>query len=183
MVDGSPPPARPEKPFAFRATLYTVGFLVFILGIVPSIFHLLGEAPFRRLALSREVAAFWEDFRRLVGIALFASGLAAYLACSAWLIFFGRGPHVEFDPPKAFVASGPYRWVRNPVVICLFIAAAGEALYLASPGIALFILLGAGFAHYQVTRIEEPRLRRRFGQPYEDYCRTVPRWIPRPPAG
>jgi protein-S-isoprenylcysteine O-methyltransferase Ste14 len=28
---------------------------------------------------------------------------------------------------------------------------------------------------------EEPTLRRRFGETYGEYLRTVPRWIPQPP--
>jgi len=35
-------------------------------------------------------------------------------------------------------------------------------------GIALFVQL-----------YEEPTLRRMFGAQYEEYCRNVPRWIPR----
>ena len=96
-------------------------------------------------------------------------------------MFFGRGPHVEFDPPKVFVATGPYRWVRNPVAISLIVTAAGEAIYFSSLGLAVFVALGMAFAHYQATRIEEPRLRGRFGETYEEYCRKVPRWLPRPP--
>ena len=102
-------------------------------------------------------------------------------ACSTWLIFYGRGPHVEFDPPKVFVATGPYRWVRNPVVITLLTAVLGEAIFSGSIGIFALLAVGLPLAHYQVTRIEEPRLRGRFGQSYLDYCGSVPRWIPRFP--
>ena len=50
-------------------------------------------------------------------------------------------------------------------------------------GFFLFLLLlGLPLAHYQVARVEEPRLRQRFGQSYADYCAMVPRWLPRPPA-
>ena len=183
MVDASPtPPSPPEKPFGLRALGYTLGFLVFILGIVPSLFHLGVEALHSdQLDLSDEIRAFWTSFQDLVGIAIFAAGFAAYLFCSAWLIFHGRGPHVEFDPPKVFVATGPYRWVRNPVVICLLTAVFGEAIYLGSIGILLLVLLGLPLAHLQVTKMEEPRLTKRFGQSYLDYCKRVPRWLPRPP--
>lgn len=171
-----------ERPFALRSTLYTAGFLVVILGVVPSVFHLAGKMPFRPSAWWTEAAWFWLEFRQLVGIAIFAIGLAMYLACSAWLIYFGRGPHVEFDPPRHFVATGPYRWMRNPVAASLIVTVAGQALYLGSVGIGVLVLLGLPIAHLQVKLLEEPKLRKRFGESYEQYCRTVPRWLPRPPA-
>jgi protein-S-isoprenylcysteine O-methyltransferase Ste14 len=34
-------------------------------------------------------------------------------------------------------------------------------------------------AHVSVVHVEEPELRRRSGPTYEEYCRAVPRWIPR----
>ena len=73
--------------------------------------------------------------------------------------------------------------MRNPVVITLILAVVGATIYLNLFGIAALVLVGMGFAHYQVTRIEEPRLRERFGQSYVDYCQQVPRWLPRPPRG
>jgi protein-S-isoprenylcysteine O-methyltransferase Ste14 len=33
--------------------------------------------------------------------------------------------------------------------------------------------------HGMVVRLEEPALRKRLGSAYEEYCRRVPRWIPR----
>src|SRR5207249_11876749 len=115
-----------------------------------------------------------QGFRSLCGVGIFAIGLAAYLFCSFWLIFHGKGPHVEFDPPRVFVATGPYRWVRNPVVLALLTTVLGEALFLPSWGILILFLLGLPIAHYQVTRIEEPRLRQRFGESYSQYCASVP---------
>ena len=116
--------------------------------------------------------------QQVVGGFVFAAGFLGYTLCSIWLVAVGRGPFVEFDPPKHFVATGPYRLSRNPIVICLIAAVAGEAIFFGSPGILLFVFLGLAFAWYQVTRIEEPRLRTRFGPSYADYCRRVPRWIP-----
>lgn len=170
-------------PFALRGALYTIGFLVFILGIVPSAFHLAADGTLFGNDAAEGIRRFWEAFRRLVGLAVFSIGLAAYLGCAAWLMYFGRGPHVEFDPPKVFVASGPYRWVRNPVVLTLMVTVLGEAIYFGSLGIFLLLLIGMPLAHLQVTKIEEPRLRTRFGDSYRDYCGRVPRWLPRPPFG
>ncbi len=171
----------PEKPFAMKAALYTAAFLLFILGLLPSLFHVLGELPFGKTTFWQEAANFWRSLRTLFGGAVFAIGLAAYLFCSGWLIAIGKGPHVEFDPPKVFVASGPYRWVRNPVVITLLMTVLGEAIYLNSLGILVLLLLGLPLAHYQVTKVEEPLLKKRFGQSYIDYCVRVNRWLPRPP--
>lgn len=188
MVEDKPssaPTSSNDRPFALRSTIYTIGFLLVILGVIPSLFHLAGAwltaESDNGIDAAAEIRRFWSALRGLVGLALFSMGLAAYIFCSAWLIFFGKGPHVEFDPPKVFVATGPYRWVRNPVVITLLVTALGEAVYLNSIGIAALVLLGIGFAHWQVTRVEEPRLKARFGESYAAYCRTVNRWIPKPP--
>lgn len=182
----NPPAGDPssviERPFALRGTIYTIGFLLFILGVVPSLFFLAEQALVRGQPLGATIGRFWTGFQTLVGVGVFAIGLATYIYCSVWLIFHGKGPHVEFDPPKIFVATGPYRWVRNPVVITLLTTVLGEAIWFGSVGIALLLAIGLPVAHMQVTRLEEPLLRRRFGQSYEDYCARVPRWIPRPPS-
>jgi protein-S-isoprenylcysteine O-methyltransferase Ste14 len=43
-------------------------------------------------------------------------------------------------------------------------------------------IIGIAF-HLFVVWYEEPTLRRTFGEEYEDYCRRVPRWVPRLRAG
>lgn len=181
MVEPHAVASPAEKPYALRATIYTIGFLAFILGLVPGIFHLIGQWSLHKFFNGFDFDYLWPEGRRLVGISLFFGGLLAYVFCSVWLIVGGRGPHVEFDPPKVFVASGPYRWVRNPVVITLMLVVVGEAIYFASIGIVLLVLIGLPLAHYQVTRIEEPRLKARFGESYEQYLQRVPRWLPHRP--
>jgi protein-S-isoprenylcysteine O-methyltransferase Ste14 len=42
--------------------------------------------------------------------------------------------------------------------------------------VAVLILMA--IFHLRVVRSEEPALRSRFGDIYEEYCRSVPRWIP-----
>jgi protein-S-isoprenylcysteine O-methyltransferase Ste14 len=43
----------------------------------------------------------------------------------------------------------------------------------------VFSFLWIGVVHVLVVKREEPGMRRKFGQSYEDYCRAVPRWLPR----
>lgn len=164
-----------------KAVVFTAGFLLFILGVVPSLFHVLGKLPSSVDAFWLHARAFWESLRTLIGTAVFVIGFGTYLFCSAWLIGLGKGPHVEFDPPKVFVASGPYRWVRNPVVITLMATVLGLAIYLNSIGILILFAIGIPLAQYQVTKIEEPNLRNRFGDSYVEYCKRVNRWIPMRP--
>ena len=58
------------------------------------------------------------------------TGIFAYLAFPFWLIggfeilwcfwdftFKGRGTPLPLDPPKELVATGPYRYVRNPIYV------------------------------------------------------------------
>lgn len=58
---------------------------------------------------------------------------------------------------------------------------AGEALVFGSWPIAAWALLLAIAFHLRVLWYEEPILRRMFGADFDDYCRRVPRWIPRIP--
>ncbi len=166
---------------ALRMVVYTVSFLAFVLGLLPWAFHRLGVAVGAQGAASAAFAAVG-PVSAVAGAVLFAVGLLAYLGCSVWLAAVGRGPFVEFDPPRQFVASGPYRWTRNPVAAALLLTVLGEGLFFGSAGVLTLFLLGLPLAHLQVTRIEEPRLARRFGATYEEYCRNVPRWRPRRPS-
>ena len=69
--------------------------------------------------------------------------------------------------------------VENPGYVAVLGLVTGQALLLGSAQILLYAaILAAGF-HLFVLFYEEPALRRQFGADYEDYCRTVPRWIPR----
>jgi protein-S-isoprenylcysteine O-methyltransferase Ste14 len=118
---------------------------------------------------------------RIPGLVLFGVFFVLYAYCSFVLTTRGKGAYVEFDPPTEFVATGPYRWMRNPVAACLVGMLLGEAIALSSTGVFLLFLGALLPAHLQVVLLEEPLLRKRFGQDYEDYLRRVPRWLPRPP--
>lgn len=163
---------------AGKMVVYFLSFLGAVLIGLPYLFHTLGdrvlpraEHPWLIPGLAQEIA----------GAVLGIGSLIGYTICSFWLVIFGKGPFVEFDPPQEFVATGPYRWVRNPIVLFLLTTVLGEAIYFGSVGILVLFLLGIPFAQFQATHIEEPRLTRRFGESYERYRKRVPRWVPRKP--
>ena len=160
-------------PVRIRMLGYGVSFLAFVLIALPWLAYRIDVyAPGWHIEIG---------WLRIVGAVLFVGFLGMYIFCSYVLSSRGRGPFVEFDPPREFVASGPYRWVRNPVAACLAGSILGLAIALSSTGVFLLFLLGLPLAHMQVVRLEEPLLRKRFGASYEAYVRSVPRWIPRPP--
>ncbi len=112
------------------------------------------------------------------GLILVVLGLALAIACVLTFAFVGRGTPAPFDPPRALVIAGPYRYVRNPMYIGAGTALFGAALRYDSLALAGYALVFLLITHLFVLLYEEPHLRRVFGQAYEDYLRTVHRWIP-----
>jgi protein-S-isoprenylcysteine O-methyltransferase Ste14 len=80
---------------------------------------------------------------------------------------------------QTIVDDGPYRVCRNPLYLGTFAMVLGVALFLKS---AVF---GAGVAFvwflyaWYVVPAEERYMRGRFAAAYDDYCRRVPRWLPK----
>jgi protein-S-isoprenylcysteine O-methyltransferase Ste14 len=104
--------------------------------------------------------------------------LGAALALRSALLLAGRG-RPERGRRPALVLAGPYRRMRNPLLVGLLLTLAGAGLAARSRLLVGAALLGGTAAHAWVTRVEEPRLRARFGAAYAEYLRRVPRWLPR----
>jgi protein-S-isoprenylcysteine O-methyltransferase Ste14 len=115
-------------------------------------------------------------------VAVITGGLLLYFSCQWVFGAVGRGTPGLWDPPRHFVTVGPYRWVRNPIYIGALLIVSGEAWLFLSVDLLLYVAVLAVAFHLLVVGYEEPRLRARFGEAYETYRRTVPRWIPRPPS-
>jgi protein-S-isoprenylcysteine O-methyltransferase Ste14 len=160
-------------PLVARMLFYGIFFLaVVLLGIAGLNYQIDRVWP----ACHVEVGA-W----RWVGAALFVASLSTYVWTAVLLSRRGEGAFAEFDPPSRLVHVGPYRWVRNPISLCVLGMILGEALVLSSTGIFLMFFVSMGIAHLQATCLEEPLLLRRFGHAFADYRAEVPRWVPRRP--
>jgi protein-S-isoprenylcysteine O-methyltransferase Ste14 len=138
-----------------------------------------GWLALRCRALDKHISPGVPSWLMAPGVVLFLAGAALALTTIGFFIFEGRGTPALFDPPKRFVPHGPYRFVRNPMYIGGVSMLLGLSLYLTSTSMAFFALVAFLLIHTFVVFAEEPGLRKRFGQEYEDYCKTVPRWIPR----
>jgi protein-S-isoprenylcysteine O-methyltransferase Ste14 len=112
-------------------------------------------------------------------IAIIAAGLVPALE-SVWrFVAVGRGTLVPVVPTEQLVASGLYRFVRNPMYLGVLTAVAGEALLFETWDMVIYLaVLGLGF-HLFVRLYEEPTLARRYGEQYAVYKRSVRRWLPR----
>jgi len=124
-----------------------------------------------------EAAANW--LLRGVGLLLMAAGLALVVWTVRLFARVGQGTLAPWDPPRHLVVRGPYRHVRNPMITGVAAILLGEAALFGSlPLLAWLALFALANALY-IPLAEEPGLRRRFGAEFDDYCRHVPRWLPR----
>ena len=120
------------------------------------------------------------------------TGIVAWLAFPLWLIgavillwsfwnflIQGRGTPAPIDPPKELVATGFYRYTRNPMYVGVLLVIAGHFLWFGFGNVLIYAAVIFTAFNTFIAYYEEPTLRKKFGAAYEDYCRQVPRWFPR----
>lgn len=116
---------------------------------------------------------------RVVGVLAGTLGALIVSACAVVFVARGRGTPAIFDPPRKFVATGPYKFVRNPMYIGGSVLLIGFGLYRQSPAILLYSVVIILLFHLYVVFIEEPGLESRFGGSYFAYKQSVNRWLPK----
>ena len=79
---------------------------------------------------------------------------------------------------RELAVTGPYAYTRNPLYLGSMLIAAGFAVALLSWPLALLLAAGFAIIYIPVIAGEEQFLRSTFPG-FEDYCRRVPRLIPR----
>jgi protein-S-isoprenylcysteine O-methyltransferase Ste14 len=107
-----------------------------------------------------------------VGAMLFTTSLARFFSD-------GEGTLAPWDPPRQLVVRGPYRYVRNPMISGVSFVLLSEGLLLDSRAHLAWAAIFIAANFIQIPLMEEPMLRERFGPSYDEYCRNVPRLIPR----
>ena len=109
-------------------------------------------------------------------------GLAGILLIVRTALLFadvGQGTPSPFHPPGKLVVKGPFRWMRHPLYAGVLLIAFGEALATVSSKLLIYAVSLTVAIQLLVVIIEEPVLRKRFGDVYDVYCAKVPRWIPK----
>lgn len=119
----------------------------------------------------------------------FAAGSLSAAVCMAlgWFVFLagaamriwatlyigGRKGHRVID-------QGPYSICRNPLYFGTFLITLSIALFTQSAAFGIGLILATAAYLAATLPNEEGRLRQNLGAEYDDYCRRVPRFIPRP---
>ena len=151
-----------------RAVIYAAGFIAFFWWLAVNIQR-----------LDQTIGSDLPGWLEIPGILFMVAGGILGLVCLVVFIVRGRGTAAPFDPPREFVAVGPYKLVRNPMYLGGFGLLSGFSLYLHSLSVLLFTAIVSVILHFFVLYFEEPDLERRFGSSYLDYKKRVNRWIPR----
>ena len=112
-------------------------------------------------------------------------GLLIFMACSTifllslWsIVWLGQGTPWPWDRSTNFVVAGPYRYVRNPMVIAGLGQGVASALILGSYLCLIYVLIGAVIWNFVLRPMEEADLANRFGKLYVGYFQSVSAWIP-----
>jgi len=116
---------------------------------------------------------------RWIGLGMFVIALLAFTDFLARFVRAGHGTPTPIGPTRRLVVGGVYGHVRNPAYIAVSAILVGQALFFPSLGMHEYAFVVAIGFHRFVILHEEPTLGRTFGHDYQDYCRSVPRWIPR----
>ena len=115
-------------------------------------------------------------------VAMFFLALGLYLAIWSVRTFYakgGEGTPGPWRPVSNLIFSGPYRYVRNPMILGAEALLLFEsALFASIPFLLWAIVFFVGNIIYFKT-FEEKELIKRFGEDYKDYKNEVPMLFPK----
>ena len=157
-----------------RITLTPIGLTVF--GALTALFVIAAFIVDRLFGLPRLLP---EAVRLPVSIPMMAAGVAL-TAWSAFHFLKVKGTPVPFNPPPKVVNTGPYRYVRNPMLTGVFLFLFGLGFSVNSVSLVVFFTpLYVLINVWELKKIEEPELMKRLGNEYIEYRRQTPMFIPR----
>lgn len=116
-------------------------------------------------------------FNLLLALATLCALAAAILR--TWASAYLGAPTVQSHSMHgdSIVAAGPYRYLRNPLYLGIFIHTFALALLMPPSG-AVFCIVAIGFFELRLIAGEEAFLTAKLGDSYRAYCARVPRIFP-----
>ena len=112
----------------------------------------------------------------LSGIVFVAGGISLIIYATKLFKKIGT-PKNPFKKPTKFVASGPYKFTRNPMYLGVTLVSLGIATFFGSVLVYLSPLLFFLIINATFIRREEKLLEQIFGKEYLDYKKQVRRWL------
>lgn len=162
--------SKMEHSVAVQTVVMSLGATAFIAGI-PAVVYGVGRL-YNKSLLGHNTAV-------VISIVCFVFGLPWMLSAVGWQLFIGRGTPVPIVPTKKILKNGPYRYVRNPMMLGFFLYLLGWTFLFNNIGsitmAAVIILL----LILELKTIEEPELAKRFGDAYGEYKKEIPFLLPR----
>lgn len=153
------------------ALVKTIIFTLLVPGTVTVVL------PYLLLTRGPQIFSFELGPFRFLAIAPIVLGVVTYLWCAGAFALIGKGTPAPIDPPKVLVVRGPYRWTRNPMYVAVLSLLSGEALFFGSGTLLVYAAAWLIIFSLFVRLYEEPTLQQKFGEPYQEYCASVPRWL------
>ena len=144
------------------------GLILFVFPYLITIVEDKIGMPRLEFAVQRPIAA-------VLFVMLSSIGIYAAIVMSR----VGKGTPLPLDHASELVALGPYAWVRNPMALSGVGQGLAVALFLGSPLVAVYALMGSAIWQVVFRPLEEEDMKARFGEPYERYSREVKCWVPR----
>jgi protein-S-isoprenylcysteine O-methyltransferase Ste14 len=153
-------------------------FLIFplnVMGVIPSLLIWCSRSG----GVLERFPYDFNSLRFIAGTLLVTSGAGLCWKTVSLFTEVGEGTPAPFDPPRKLVIEGPYTYLRNPMMVGVWLVLLGEALIFGSVLLCTWFLVFCGLCLILIPAWEEPDLEKRFGEPYREYERKVPRWIPK----
>ena len=116
-----------------------------------------------------------------LGAVLLVLGLTLFIDCNYLFFKIGKGtlmPHPDIET-KEMVILGPYKYVRNPMIISVIIIQLSEALIFNSLSIIILTILFFVVNAIYLPLSEDKGMEKRFGAQFLHYKKDVRAWIPR----
>jgi len=157
-----------------RTLLTPIGVVIF--GVFTGLFVILAVLVDRWLSIMWPLSSglSWLSATPLIAIGV---GLTVWSGSHFMKV---KGTPVPFNPPPTLVMTGPYKFVRNPMLTGVFLLLFGIGFAIKSLSlVVLFTPLFVMANIWELKEIEEPELAKRLGEDYVAYQQRTPMFIPK----
>ena len=152
--------------------LTTLAGATFFVAGWPALVFLSGKFFYKTSLLNHQASV-------AASIVCFILGVPWMLSAVFWQLVRGKGTPVPVVPPKEFLQNGPYRYVRNPMILGFFLYVLGWAFLFNKIGSFLAAAVIIVLLLAEIKIIEEAELERRFGNAYREYKNQTPFIFPK----